>query len=57
MITLMYGGYRVILQWIKSLQDEVQQVINDENGEIISPYTNPNLQASAVIMDYKKLVR
>ncbi|GAA0121615.1 MAG: PBP1A family penicillin-binding protein [Clostridium argentinense] len=50
---LMYGGYRVYTTMDKSLQDEVQQVINDENGEFISPYTNPNLQASAVIMDYK----
>ncbi|ARC84522.1 penicillin-binding, 1A family protein [Clostridium argentinense CDC 2741] len=50
---LMYGGYRVYTTMDKALQDEIQKVIDDENGELISPYANPNLQASAVIMDYK----
>ncbi|GAA0124113.1 PBP1A family penicillin-binding protein [Clostridium sp. CTA-19] len=50
---LMYGGYKVYTTMDTELQNEVQEIVNDSNGSILNIYDNPNLQASATIIDYK----
>lgn len=50
---LMYGGYKVYTTMDTELQNKVQAVVDDANGEIINPNNFPKAQASAVIMNYK----
>lgn len=47
---LMYSGFKIHTTMNTNLQNEVQELIDNE---VSNSYSNPNLQASAVIMDYK----